>query len=74
MNIDSLYTRKDELETIIDGIDSIVDNISDKYYIDVLNETKYEAENELDEIDDKIVEYEDEAEKEESIAFERSRI
>ena len=74
MNIDSLYTRKDELETIVDGIDSIVDNISDKYYIDVLNETKYEAENELDEIDDKIVEYEDEAEKEESIAFERSRI
>lgn len=74
MNIDSLYTRKDELETIVDGIDSIVDNISDKYYIDVLNEAKYEAENELDEIDDKIVEYEDEAEKEESIAFERSRI
>lgn len=74
MNIDSLYTRKDELETIVDGIDSIVDNISDKYYIDVLNEAKYEAENELDEIDDKIVEYEDEAEKEESIEFERSRI
>lgn len=74
MNIDSLYTRKDELGTIVDGIDSIVDNISDKYYIDVLNEAKYEAENELDEIDDKIVEYEDEAEKEESIEFERMRI
>jgi len=74
MNIDSLYTRKDELETIVDGINSIVDNISDKYYIDVLNEAKYEAENELDEIDDKIVEYEDEAEKEKMIEFERMRI
>ena len=74
MDIDSLYSRKDELETIIDGIDSIVDNITDKYYIDVLNEAKYEAENELDEIDDKIVEYEDEAEKEKMIEFERMRI
>lgn len=74
MDIDKLYERQDELETIIDGIDSIVDNITDKYYIDVLNESKYEAENELEEIEDRICEYENEEEREENIEFEGSRL
>lgn len=72
--MDSLYERKDELDEIINGLDSIIDNIKDKYFIDTLNETKYEAQNELDEVEERIWKYEQEEEREMNISFERMRL
>ena len=58
--MENLYDRKDELDEIIDGIDKIIDgySIKDRYYIDSLNEIKYEAQNELEEVEEKLWKYE----------------
>lgn len=47
----SLQDRYDELTEIIDTLDSLIDSITDKDYIEQLRETKYQAENERDEIE-----------------------
>lgn len=57
-----LQSRYDELDNIINTIDILVDEISDKYYKDSLNLIKYEAQNEIDEIAEKL---EEEQEREE---------
>ena len=48
--------RYDELDNIINSIDILIDEISDKDYIDRLNEIKFEAENELEEVSEKLEE------------------
>lgn len=40
----------DELDNIVNSIDVLIDETTDRYYIDRLNEIKYEAQNELDEV------------------------
>lgn len=45
-----LQDRYDELDNIILGIDDIVENVKDKYYIDMLNDLKFEAQTEQEEI------------------------
>ncbi len=56
-------SRYDELDEIIDSIDILVDKITDKDYIERLNEIKFDAQNELDEVSDKLQEEYDREEK-----------
>ncbi|MGN1271455.1 MAG: hypothetical protein ACI4UX_05805 [Clostridia bacterium] len=48
--------RYDELDNIVSSINILIDDISDRDYIDRLNEIKYEAQNELDEVAEKLQE------------------
>ena len=48
--------RYDELDNIVRILDILVDDINDKYYIDWINDIKYEAENELQEVTEKLEE------------------
>lgn len=49
-----LQDRYDELDNIISSIDILVDEISDKDYIDRLNEIKFDAQNEKEEVEEKL--------------------
>lgn len=55
--------RYDELDNIISTIDALVDDITDKYYIDALVEIKFEAQNELEEVEKKLQEERDQEER-----------
>lgn len=48
--------RYDELDNIVRTLDILVDDINDKYYIDLINDIKFEAENELQEVSEKLEE------------------
>lgn len=48
--------RYDKLDNIISSIDILIDEISDKDYIDRLNEIKFDAENEKEEVSEKLEE------------------
>lgn len=69
-----LQDRYDELDNIILGIDDIVENIKDKYYIDMLNELKYEAQIEQEEIEERLQKEYKKEEYQMNCEFERSRI
>lgn len=69
-----LYDKQGELENIVDTLDVLVDDITDKYYIDMINELKYEAQTELEEVNEKISEEEREEIQEENRQYERSRL
>lgn len=66
--------RYDELDNIVRSIDVIVDEITDKYYIDMLNEIKFEAQNELKEIQEKLEEEYEKEEREMNQQYERSKL
>lgn len=66
--------RYDELDNIVSSIDILVDEISDKIYIDMLNEIKFEAQNELEEIEERLQEENEKEQKEMNYDFERSRL
>ena len=66
--------RYDELDNIVRSIVVIVYEITDKFYIDMLNEIKFEAQNELEEIQEKLQEEYEEEERERNQQFERSRL
>lgn len=46
--------RYDELDNIISSIDILVDEISDKDYIDRLNEIKFDAQNEIEKVEEEL--------------------
>lgn len=48
--------RYDELDNIVRTLDILADDINDKYYIDLINDVKFEAENELEEVAEKLEE------------------
>ncbi len=48
--------KYDELDNIISSLDILIDEISDKNYIEQLQEIKYEAEAEMQEVDEKLQE------------------
>ena len=48
--------KYDELDNIVRTLDILIDDINDKYYIDLINDIKYEAENELEEVAEKLEE------------------
>ena len=72
--MNNLYDRQDELEEIVRRIDNLADEIKDDYFINELNELKYEAQDELEEVKEKIAKQEEEEEKEQNLEFERSRL
>lgn len=66
--------RYDELDNIASSIDLLIDEITDKDYIDMLNEIKFEAQNELEEVEEKLQGEYDQEERERNEEFERSRL
>lgn len=56
MKINDIQDRFDELDNIVRTLDILADDINDKYYIDLINDIKYEAENELEEVSEKLEE------------------
>lgn len=59
-----LYERANDLQEIIDSLKYLVDEIHDKEYIDMFNEIRFEAEDELNEIEEELYKIEDEEQKE----------
>ena len=66
--------RYDELDNIVRTLDNLVDDITDKNYIDMLNEIKYEAQNELEEVEEKLYRQEEEEQEELEDEFNRGRL
>ena len=50
----NLQDKYDELDNIISSIDILIDEISDKYYIDILNEIKFDAQNEIEKVEEEL--------------------
>lgn len=48
--------RYDELDNIVKTLDILADELNDKYYIDLINDIKFEAENELEKVSEKLEE------------------
>lgn len=68
-----LQRRYDELDEIVSSINLLIDEIDDQDYIDDLNEIKYRAQDELEEVQEKILEENEREEREMNRQFERSR-
>ena len=69
------YQNKyDELDNIISSLNILIDEITDKNYIGQLQEIKFEAMNELEEIEPILQKKYDEEEKEMNRQFESSRL
>ena len=66
--------RYDELDNIVRTLDILVDDINDKYYIDLINDVKFEAENELEEVAEKLQEEQRREEMQMNYEYERSVI
>ena len=66
--------RYDELDNIVSTLNVLVNDITDKYYIDMLNDLKYQAQKEMEDLE-KELEVEQYIENDEmNNLFERSRI
>lgn len=74
MKINDIQDRFDELDNIVRTLDILVDDINDKYYIDLINDIKYEAENELEEVAEKLEEEQRREEMQMNYEYERSVI
>lgn len=74
MYIDDLYNKKDELEEIIDKMDTLIDDVTDVDYKETFRVIKYDAESELEEVDEQISKLEQKELEEENRQFERSRL
>lgn len=66
--------RYDELDNIVRTLDILADDINDKYYIDLINDIKYEAENELEEVSEKLEEEQKREERQMNYEYERSAV
>ena len=64
--------RYDELDNIITSLDILIDEISDKEYKDRLNEIKFDAQNEKDEVSEKLEEEQRREEMQMDYEYERS--
>ena len=74
MKLEELRNKYDELDNIISSIRILTKEITDKNYIEQLELIKYEAQNELDEIEPQIQKLEEEEEREINREYERSKI
>ena len=74
MKINDIQDRFDELDNIVRTLDILADDINDKYYIDLINDIKFEAENELEEVSEKLEEEQRREERQQEYEFERSAI
>lgn len=59
-----LYDEQSELYDIVTTLDRLQDDVKNQYYKDVINEIKYEAQTQLDEVEDAIYKQEQAEEKE----------
>ena len=66
--------RYDELENIVNTLDNLADEIKDKYYLDMINQLKYEAQTELEEIEERLYNQEQTEQYELEREFDRGRI
>ena len=73
INMDN-QERYDELDNIVRSIDEILSDIRDRYYIDMLNEIKFEAKNQLEEVQEKLQEELEIEEREMNRQFEKNRL
>lgn len=64
-----LQDRYDELDLIIREINNITSEISDKNYIEQLDLIKYEAQNEFEEVIEKLKEEQEEEEKQQDAEY-----
>ena len=69
-----LQEEYDELDNIISTLDTLIDEIKDKYYIDSLNELKFEAQTRLDEIEPELMKQQYAEEQEMNYEFEMCRV
>jgi ElaB/YqjD/DUF883 family membrane-anchored ribosome-binding protein len=67
-----LQDKYDELDNIITTLDSLIDEITDRDYIDQLREIKWQAENELEEVSKDLREEYDREERQMNYDYERS--
>ena len=74
MTLEELRNKYDELDNIISSLNSLMDDLTDKNYIEQLELIKFEAQNELDEIEPQIQKLEEEEEREINRECERSKI
>ena len=72
--IDEKQNKYDELDNIVRTLDVLIDETADKYYIDILNDIKFEAQNELEEVQEELSELYEAEEREMNYQFERSRL
>lgn len=66
--------RYDELDNIVRTLDMLVEDLNDKYYIDWINDIKFEAENELEEVSEKLEEERKREEMQQEYLYESSVI
>ena len=69
-----LQEKYDELDNIVSTLDILIDEISDKYYIDMLNEIKFEAQDQRDEIEEQLHKQEEKEMFEQNRDFEKNRL
>lgn len=69
-----LQEEYDELDNIIGTLDTLISEIKDKYYIDSLNELKFEAQTRLDEIEPELMKQQYAEEQEMNYEFEMCRV
>lgn len=74
MKEEKLQERYDELDNIISTLDILIGEITDKDYIDLFNETKYTAQDELDRIEEQLAEIEKENAKSDDIDWYNTRL
>lgn len=71
MNYQNQY---DELENIVETLGTLVDEISDKYFIDMINQLRFEAQDQLEEVEERIYKEEKAEQEELENEFNRGRI
>ena len=69
-----LQEEYDELDNIISTLDTLMSEIKDKYYIDSLNDLKFEAQTRLDEIEPELRNQQYAEEQEMNYEFEMCRV
>ncbi len=65
--------KYDELDNIVRTLDILADETTIEYYKDMINDLKYEAQTELEEVEQELLEEERQEEREMNYQFERSR-
>lgn len=66
--------RINDLDELINGIEILVDNLTDKYYIQALTEIKEEAEKEKEKFENDLVKYQKQELEYENDSFEKLRL
>ena len=72
--MDYLQDKYDELNTMITGLKALIDEITDKYYIEQLEETISQATEELERIEEKLKAEQGQEYQEMNYQYERSVI